>query len=294
MGKGDVLHYARKQMKENDWTTVITSQKRWFNLNLGELWQYRDLIMLFVRRDFVTVYKQTILGPFWFLLQPVVSMIIFTVVFGKIIGISTKGVPQPLFYLSGIVVWNFFASCFTRTSDVLVANAGIFGKVYFPRLAVPVATVIGNFITFLIQFVLFIIILMYFKLTGWAIKPNALVALVPILVAQMAALGLGIGILVSSMTTKYRDLAFMTGFAVQLWMYATPIVYPLEMVPQAWQWLYALNPMTAVIETFRQAFWGSGHVDVVRMSVSIVETGALLLLAIGVFNRVEKNFMDTV
>jgi lipopolysaccharide transport system permease protein len=281
-------------MNGNDWSTTITPRRGWFDLNLRDLWRYRDLITLFARRDFVTVYKQTILGPFWFLLQPLVSTLVFTVIFGKIIGVSTGGVPPALFYLSGIVVWNFFAACLTRTADTLVANAGLFGKVYFPRLCVPVSTVAVNLITFMIQFGLFVAFAAYFHLSGAPVRPNALLLLLPLLVLQMGALGLGVGILVSSLTTKYRDLAFLTGFAVQLWMYATPIVYPLELVPKAWQWVFALNPMTVVVETFRQAFWGGGSPDPARLALSLLETVALLVLAVGVFSRVEKTFMDTV
>lgn len=281
-------------MNESSWTTIITPQKRLLSLNLSELWQYRDLIMLFVRRDFVAVYKQTILGPFWFLLQPLVSTIVFTIVFGTIIGIATDGVPQTLFYLSGIVVWNYFAACLTRTSDVLVANASIFGKVYFPRLAVPVALVLLNLVTFLIQFALFCAVLCYFWASGAKVQINMFVALLPVLIIQMAALGLGIGILISSLTTKYRDLLFLTGFAVQLWMYATPIVYPLSSVPDSWRWFYLLNPMTIVVETFRYAFLGSGVVSLWSMTVNMLATLLFLGFAVIVFNRVEQSFMDNV
>lgn len=282
------------ETSENEWTTVISSRRGWFELNLRELWQYRDLIMLFVRRDFVTIYKQTVLGPFWFVLQPLVSMLIFIIVFGRIIGITTDGVPQTLFYLSGIVTWNYFAACLTRTSDILVANAGIFGKVYFPRLAVPVSIVVVNLVTFMIQFALFCSFLCYYWLINPLVRPTLFVLLTPFLIIQMAALGLGIGILVSSLTTKYRDLAFLTGFAVQLWMYATPIVYPLSKVPEGWKWLFALNPMTSIVETFRRAFLGSGVVEGWRMGLSVLITAALMVVAVCAFNRVEKTFVDTV
>lgn len=281
-------------MATDNWTTVITSRKGWFDLNLRELWQYRDLIILLVRRDFVAVYKQTILGLFWILLQPIITTLIFTVVFGKIIGVKTGAISPVLFYLSGIVVWNYFAACLTRTSDVLVTNAGIFGKVYFPRLAVPSASVIVNLLTFLIQFALFIVVLWYYHQTGGGIRPNLYLLLLPLLILQMAALGLAVGILVSSLTTKYRDLAFLTGFAVQLWMYATPIIYPATMVPESWQWLYYFNPMTSVVEIFRYAFWGEGGFNLWRSAVGILETIALLLVAVTVFSRVEKTFMDNV
>ena len=209
---------------DNQWSTVLRSRSGWFDLNLRGLWDYRDLILLFVRRDFVSNYKQTILGPAWFLLQPLVSTIIFTIIFGKIANIPTDGIPQPLFYMGGIVTWNYFASCLSRTSDTFVANAGIFGKVYFPRLSVPLSIVIINLLTFAIQFALFLAFMGFFAARGSAIHPNRWILITPLLLAQMGALGLGLGILISSLTTKYRDLTFMTGFGVQLWMYATPIV----------------------------------------------------------------------
>jgi len=281
-------------VSENRRSIEITRRRGWFDLNLLELWHYRDLILLFVRRDFIAVYKQTILGPFWFLLQPIITTLIFTVVFSKILGVRTGAVPSTLFYLSGIVVWNYFAACLTRTSDVLVANAGIFGKVYFPRLAVPVASVLVNLITFLLQFLLFVAVLWYYQLSGDVIQPNLYLLLLPLLVLQMAALGLGVGILVSALTTKYRDLTFLIGFAVQLWMYATPIVYPATMVPASWQWLYQLNPMTSVVEIFRHAFWGVGEINLWMGAVGLLETMTLLVVATLVFCRVEKTFMDSV
>lgn len=281
-------------MSEQQWTTEISRQRTWFALDLRELWRYRDLIMLFVRRDFVAVYKQTILGPFWCLLQPIFSTLVFTIVFGIILGVSTEDVPQSLFFFSGIVVWNYFASCLNRTSDVLVGNKGIFGKVYFPRLAVPISTVIVNLITFFIQFLLFLVVLWFFSARGAAIQITPLVTMLPLLILQMSALGLGIGIFISSLTTKYRDLSFLIGFAVQLWMYATPIVYPLSQVPQNWRWIFDLNPMTFVVETFRQSFWGGGVIDLSAMAISLGETGLLLFAAICVYSRVEKTFMDTV
>lgn len=281
-------------MNERPWSIEITPERKWLDLNLRELWRYRDLVMMLVRRDFVSIYKQTILGPIWFLLQPLMATLVFVVVFGRIIGISTGDIPQPLFYLSGIIVWNYFASCLTRTANTLVANAGLFGKVYFPRLAVPVSILIMNFLTFLVQFAMFLVILGYFHLQGAAIKPGSQLLLLPVLVIQMAALGLGVGILVSALTTKYRDLAMLTGFAVQLWMYATPIVYPLNQVPVDWRWLFALNPMTTVVETFRAAFLGGEGVDSVLLAGSLLTTGLLFLAAVAVFNRVEKTFIDNV
>jgi lipopolysaccharide transport system permease protein len=279
---------------DEQWTTVLRSRSGWFDLHLQGLWAYRDLVLLFVRRDFVAIYKQTVLGPAWFLLQPLFSTFIFTVIFGMIAGIPTDGAPGTLFYMAGIVTWNYFAGCLTRTSDTFIANAGIFGKVYFPRLTVPLSVVIINFLTFAIQFGLFLVILVFFMARGADVHPNRWVLLTPLLLLQMGALGLGLGILISSFTTKYRDLVYVLGFGVQLWMYATPIVYPMSQVPAKWQWLFALNPMTAIVGTFRYAFLGAGTISFRQLGLSAVVTAALLLVGIIAFSRVEKTFMDTV
>lgn len=273
---------------------MIRPVSGWFDFDLRELWRYRDLIALFVRRDFVAVYKQTVLGPLWFLLQPLMTTLVFTVIFGRIAGIPTDGVPPMLFYLAGVVSWNYFSGCLTSTAGTFTANAGLFGKVYFPRLAVPVSVVIINLATFAIQFALFLCLLAYFMLRGAPIHPSALVLLVPLLVAEMAVLGLGMGIIVSSLTTKYRDLGLVVGFGTQLWMYLTPIVYPLSQVPERWQWLLALNPMAIVIETFRSAFLGGAPLRPGHLAVSVAIS--LMMLAVGLilFSRVEKTFMDTV
>lgn len=273
---------------------VISNRSRWLDINLKELWRYRDLIILFVRRDFVAIYKQTILGPLWFLLQPLLSTIVFTIVFGKIANIPTDGLPQPLFYMSGIVVWNYFASCLSGTSNTFVTNASIFGKVYFPRLTVPVSIAITNLMTFLIQFALFLLFLSFFYLKGVVVKPNLFIFLTPFLMLQMGILGLGFGILISSLTTKYRDLTFVVGFGVQLWMYATPIVYPMSQIPERWQWLFAFNPMAAIIETFRYAFLGAGSVKPLHMAISLGVTLTILSIGLVLFSRIEKTFMDTV
>ncbi len=284
-------------IKQNDhidvWTT-IRPRNGWFDVDLAGLWRYRDLISLFVRRDFVSVYKQTILGPLWFLLQPLFSTIVFTVIFGKVAHIPTDGLPEMLFYMAGIVTWNYFSACLTKTSDTFSTNAAIFGKVYFPRLTVPVSIVITNLITFAIQFSLFLAFAGYFYFKNAAVKPNAMMLLMPFLLLQMAALGLGFGILVSSLTTKYRDLAYAVGFGVQLWMYATPVVYPLSQIPQKWQWLYALNPMVSIVETFRYAFLGAGTINLGNSMLSLASTLLVLVAGIILFSRVEKTFMDTV
>jgi lipopolysaccharide transport system permease protein len=280
--------------ERQNWTIVIRNRSGWLDIDLKELWRYRDLILLFVRRDFVTLYKQTILGPAWFLVQPLFSTLVFTVVFGRIAKIPTDGLPQPLFYMSAIVAWNYFASCLTATSNTLIANAGIFGKVYFPRLTVPLSVVITNLLTFIIQFAVFLCLLLFFYLRGAAIKPNALIFFVPFLILQMGVLGLGFGVLVSSLTTKYRDFSFFVSFGVQLWMYATPIVYPLSQIPERWQWLYALNPMAAVIGAFRYAFLGAGSVRPLHLVTSLAVTVVVLIFSIMLFRRVEKKFMDTI
>lgn len=279
---------------DNYWSMEIHPKRGWFDIDLREIWRYRDLILLFVRRDFVAVYKQTILGPIWFLLAPLFSTVVFTVIFGNIARIPTDGVPPFLFYLSGTVTWSYFASCMTTTSNTFITNAGMFGKVYFPRLVVPISVVITNLFTYLIQFGLFIAFLLYYLLTGSQIHPTPYILLLPLILLQMAALGLGMGILVSSLTTKYRDLVMLLSFGVQLWMYATPIVYPLSQIPLKWQWALALNPMTSVVETFRYAFLGCGGIQLWMILVSVVMTGIILAGGILLFSRVEKTFMDTV
>jgi lipopolysaccharide transport system permease protein len=279
---------------DSEWTMEIRPQKGWFDIDVSEIWRYRDLILLFVKRDFVAYYKQTILGPLWFLLQPLLSTIVFTIIFSKIANISTDGLPPFLFYMAGVVPWTYFSGCLMQTSNTFITNAAIFGKVYFPRIAVPISVIISNLLTFAIQFGLFLLFVVYFYLNGSAIQPNIWIVLIPVLMVQMAALGLGMGILISSLTTKYRDLTFALGFVIQLWMYATPIVYPLSQIPVQWQWAFALNPMTAIIETFRYAFLGSGAIQPWLLGVSMGMTILILALGILLFNRVERTFMDTI
>lgn len=285
------MHNSNQNLQ---WTNIIRPVNGWFNLQLSEVWRYRYLIMLFVRRDFVAIYKQTILGPLWFLLQPVVSTLVFTVIFGQIAKIPTDGIPNILFYMSGIVVWNYFSNCLNSTSNTFIANAGIFGKVYFPRLAVPVSVVIINMLTFAIQFLLLLLFIFYFSLNGASIHFTCQIFLVPLLLIQMAALGLGFGILISSLTTRYRDLTFVIGFGVQLWMYVTPIVYPLSQVPRHLYPFVAANPMTAITETFRGALLGAGTFSAISLAISMLETMVILVLGLIIFSRVEKSFMDTV
>lgn len=279
---------------ETQRVTVIRSQRGWFEIDIRQIWRYRDLILLLIRRDFVSYYKQTILGPAWYLLHPLFSTMVFTVIFGRIARIPTDGLPPVLFYMSGIVLWNYFSSCLTKTSDTFVVNSGIFGKVYFPRLVVPISVVVTNLLSFGIQFGLFLALYLYFSFNGVSLHPNGWIAILPVLLIQTAVLGMGFGILVSSLTTKYRDLSFVLGFGVQLWMYATPIVYPLSQVPENWRAFYLVNPMASIIETFRYALLGSGTISFLQMGVSLAISVVIFLLGIVMFNRVEKNFMDTV
>ncbi len=278
---------------EPDWTLRIRPVSGWFDIHLGELWRYRDLIMLFVRRDLVAVYKQTILGPLWHLIQPVLTTIVFTIIFGRVAKIPTDGIPPFLFYMAGIVCWRYFSDCLTKTSNTFAGNAHIFGKVYFPRLAVPVAVVISNLITLAIQLVLFMAVWLFYFANGTQIALRPSILLLPLLVLEMAALGLGCGIIVSSLTTKYRDLAQLVSFGVQLWMYATPIVYPASIIKR-WQHLLFLNPMAPVVESFRLAFFGVGSVNRATILGGWAVTLAILVIGIILFSRVEKSFMDTV
>ena len=285
---------VNKPVPDSEWTKTIRPASGWFEFRLTELWAYRDLILLFVRRDFVAIYKQTILGPLWYLIQPILTTIVFTVIFGKVAKIPTDGLPPIMFYLSGVVVWRYFADCLQKTSNTFVGNANIFGKVYFPRLAVPVSIVISNLISLGIQLLLLAGFWLYFYRQGADFEVQAMVFLLPLLILQMAALGLGCGIIVSSLTTKYRDLTQLVGFGVQLWMYATPVVYPMSIIPAKYQWLMALNPMASVVELFRYACLGVGTISYVQIAMSLVMTALLLLAGILLFSRVEKSFMDTV
>lgn len=273
--------------------TVVTPHRGWLDVDLKSVWAYRDLVMLLVRRDFVAYYKQTILGPAWFAVQPLATTLIFTVIFSKIAGLSTEGVQPFLFYMAGIVPWGYFSQCVTKTSDVFIANSGIFGKVYFPRLVVPLATVLSNLATLAIQFVLFLGFYAYFWMQGSPASPTAWLFALPVVVAYMALLALAVGILISAMTVKYRDLTFAVTFGVQLWMYATPIVYPLSQVPEAWRWAFALNPMTAAVEAFRHAFLGTPEPSADVVLIGVATTVALLLAGLALFTRVERWATDT-
>jgi lipopolysaccharide transport system permease protein len=279
---------------DNSWSKIIRPKRGFLDLRLREVWRARDLIMLFVRRDFVSVYKQTILGPLWYLIQPLLTTVVFTVIFGNVAKLPTDGLPKFLFYMSGTVIWSYFASCLTKTSDTFINNTNLFGKVYFPRLAVPVSILISNLITFAIQFAFFLIFMGYFALRGTVLHPNGWVLLMPALVIMMAGLGLGLGIIISSLTTKYRDLRFLVQFGVQLLMYATPVIYPISAIPQRFQWIILANPMTPIVEVFRYGFLGAGTVNLPSLAYSFGFMLVVIFIGAVIFNRVETTFMDTI
>jgi lipopolysaccharide transport system permease protein len=285
---------STEMIDDNYWDMVIRPQRSLLDVRLGDLWHARDLVLLFVRRDFVAVYKQTILGPLWYLIQPLLTTVIFTFIFGNIAKLPTDGLPQFLFYMSGTVVWAYFASCLTKTSDTFITNANLFGKVYFPRLAVPVSILISNLIAFGIQFGFFLFFMGYFALSGSVFHPNWWILLTPLLIVIMAGLGLGLGIVVSSLTTKYRDLRFLVQFGAQLLMYATPVIYPASAVPERFRWIIQANPMTPIVEAFRYAFLGAGSVDLAQLLYSLAVTVVIAVVGVILFNRVEATFMDTV
>lgn len=281
-------------MKDN-WTLIIRPQQKLWSVDFKEIWRYRDLIALFVRRNIVIQYKQTILGPLWYIIQPVLTVIMNMVVFGGIAGMSTDGVPQILFYLAGNVCWFYFSDCLNQTSKTFTDNQAMFGKVYFPRMVVPISTVLSNLLRFGIQIGLFVVLYLYYFCVGTTVSPNWYVLLFPAFVLLLAGLGLGFGILVSSMTTKYRDLTILFTFIVQLWMYATPIVYPLSMVPEGkLRMLILANPMTPVIEAFKYATLGQGYFSWEALGYSFAFMTVLLVVGIVVFNKVQRSFMDTV
>ena len=281
-------------MQGENWTTIIKPKTGWFDINLKELVQYKDLIVMFVKRDFKTMYKQTILGPLWIIINPLMTTLMYTIVFGNIANIPTDGMPQIVFYMLGTTVWTYFSSCLTKTSSTFTANAAIFGKVYFPRLVTPISTVISGLINFGVQFLMFLGFMAYFMIKGSPIEPNLWILITPLLLVQLAALALGFGIIISSMTTKYRDLAVLVGFGVQLWMYATPVVYPASQIGGKLKTLMMLNPVSPIVESFRYAFLGSGSIPWNYLGISVVTTLVVLFAGVVLFSRVEKTFMDTV
>jgi len=279
----------------DEWTEVIQPKTNLLDLGLKDVWRYRDLVMLFVRRDFVSTYKQTVLGPIWFFIQPLLTTITYVIIFGNVAKLSTEGLPMMVFYMAGITIWNYFALTLTNTSTVFRDNATMFGKVYFPRLTMPLSIVISNLVRFAIQFGLFIVIWLYYLLKGGSnIHPNWLIVLTPILVVVMGLMSLGLGMIFSAMTTKYRDLAMLLVFGVQLLMYATPVIYPLSSITGKYRGLIIANPMTSIVETFRYAFLGSGTFSWEYLSYSIGFTLVILILGTMIFNRVQKSFTDTV
>ena len=281
---------------QEKWTTEIRPKDKLLSVDFKEIWQYRDLMMLFVKRNIITQYKQTILGPLWYVIQPMMTTVMYMVVFGGIAKISTDGLPQPLFYLAGISFWQYFADCLTKTSNTFVNNAGIFGKVYFPRLVTPLSDVISNLVRFGIQFALFMIVyIYYFIFTDANIQPNLYALLFPILVVMLAGLALGFGILFSSMTTKYRDLQLLLSFFVSLWMYATPVIYPLSTITNdTLRMVMQLNPLTGIVEFFKYGMLGVGNHEWWMLGYSFGFMVVLLAIGIVVFNKVQKSFMDTV
>lgn len=281
-------------MAKDEWTTIIRPKTGWFDLKLKEVWQYRDLIYMFLKRNFNSAYKQTILGPLWFLITPLMSSSMFTIIFGQIAKISTDGVPQFLFYLAGNTAWGYFSSCLTSTASTFTSNAGLFGKVYFPRLVTPITTVIYAMLSLFIQIVLMLVFMLIFHLRGEVINPNIHLFLLPLIIIQMALMGMGFGIIISSVTTKYRDLRILVSFGVSLWMYATPVVYPVSQIPDSLRRIIMLNPMTPVVNNFRNAFLGSGVFEWRYWGISWIVTAVVLFFGILIFNRVEKTFMDTV
>ena len=273
----------------------IRPHEKLWHVDWGEIWRYRDLIELFVRRNIVVQYKQTILGPLWYLIQPILTVIMNMVVFGNIAKMSTDGMPQALFYMAGNICWFYFSYCLNQSSNTFIANQNMFGKVYFPRLVVPISVVISNLLRFVIQVGLFVILYLYFFVNGAPISPNWAILLTPLLVVMLAGLGLGFGILISSLTTKYRDFTILFSFVVQLWMYATPIVYPLSMVEEGpLRTLILANPMTSIIETFKYATLGQGYFSWYAIGYSFLFMSVLLVFSVAIFNKVQRNFMDTV
>lgn len=275
-----------------DWT--IKSENPWFKLDLVNTWEYKDLFFLLIKRDFIAFYKQTILGPLWFFIQPILTMVVFSFVFGKVGNISTNNLPKPLFYLPGIICWNYFAECILKNSTVFRDNANLFSKVYFPRIILPMSIVFSSMIRFFIQLFLFIVILIIYSFKGFQIHLSFAVLLIPYLLILMAALGQGLGLIISSLTTKYRDLALLVNFGVQLLMFSTTVAYPLSAAPKNLKFLIELNPMTTILETFRYAFLGQGTFSITAILYTTVTTIIIFLLGIILFNKVEKNFIDTI
>ena len=276
------------------WTEEIKAESSLFAINFREIWHYRDLLFMLVKRDFITFYKQTILGPLWFIVQPLLTTLIFVILFGNIAKLSTDGIPQLAFYLAGITIWNYFSESLTKTSSVFTANASIFGKVYFPRLIMPLSIVASSLLKFAVQFALFILVVLYYTFVAQSIQPNLWILFTPVLILLMALFALGVGMIFSSLTTKYKDLTFLLAFGIQLFMYITPVVYPSSALPEKFQILAKINPLSSIFECFRYAYLGTGTFTITDLLISALVIVFLFFTGVLVFNKVEKSFMDTV
>jgi len=283
-----------KEISNEYWDEIIRPKRGIFDIRLYEIWNYRDLLVQLVKRDYVSVYKQTLLGPLWYLLQAFFTTFAFTVVFNKIANLPTEGIPPMLFYMAGIVCWNYFSQCLTKTSNTFVNNAGIFGKVYFPRLVVPISSIFSSLISFTIQLLFFMGFIVFYSFLGVNFNFNAALLLFPLLIIMMAMMGLGFGIIISSLTIKYRDFQYLITFGVQLLMYATPIIYPLSWIKGGLRYIMLLNPVTSIVETFRYSFLGIGELNWFNLGYSAVFSIVILFLGIIMFNRNERSFMDIV
>lgn len=282
-------------MQDSNWTTVIKPHSKLWEIDFKEIWRYKDLWAMYIKRDITTMYKQTILGPLWFLIQPAITTIMYMVVFGGIAGIPTDGIPQPLFYLAGICIWQYFADCLNKTSATFLSNAGVFGKVYFPRIIAPMASVTSNMVKFGVQLLLFLLVYIYFVIQGTNVHPNITILLFPMLVFMLAGFGLGFGMIVSSLTTKYRDLTILFSFIVQLWMYGTPVIYPLSTITNEKLLLaMKLNPITAIVETFKYSTLGAGTFSWYMLGYSFIFMVVVFFIGLVMFNREQRSFMDTV
>jgi lipopolysaccharide transport system permease protein len=279
---------------ETEWTQIIRPKGKWLDLRLRELWQYRHLIAMFVRRDFVAGYKQTILGPLWYVIPPLMNSVVLTIVFGNIAALPTDGLPQFLFYMSGVLVWGFFSGAVMGNANIFSTQSGLFSKVYFPRLTVPISNLISGLTSFTLQFLIFLGFLWYYASQSMSVRPGWGALLLPVLLFIMGAMGLGVGIIASAVTTRYRDLSFLIGFGLQLWMYGTPVIYPLSSVPEKYEWLIRANPMTPVVEAFRYAFLGAGTVSPLALLYSLVFSTVLMLMGIMLFNFAERVAMDMI
>lgn len=273
---------------------IIDANHKWYDLKLKEVWQYKDLIILFVKRNYATRYKQTILGPAWLVISPMFTVLTYSVVFGGIAGLSTDGIPGPVFYLAGNILWTFFSANVSATANTFLGNAGIFGKIYFPRLITPISTVLTNLLDFGIQFILLLLIMLGFRINGEIFHINMAVLLMPLLLLELGLLGMGCGIIISSLTTKYRDLTVLVGFGLNIWMYASPIIYSTSLVPDSLMNIYMYNPVTPIILTFKYAFFGIGDVPYKYLFISWIDTLVITLWGVIVFNKSEKTFLDTV